>query len=396
MKYKNFTTVACFSLTLYYCIAGHAAEPGYFRVGSAQATPSIELTYFHLDNVYSKKDEITESYGYQVKPSIELLADKGLNTFAIGYKGDYGRYDGVDNLDYDDHIFYANSLLEFSSRVNLALDAELKESHQEASYGLLTDFDENSEELVESRASSLSALLHYGGKTAKGGLQLSVERNAVDYTANKSLTARHEYVGLTTGAAFLYRVSPDTQLVIGVDHSDMEYSEVEDKASLDRTELFSYIGAKWDLTGKTSGSFKVGNGQQDFKETSNSQENNSTLLTSLAMSWAPLSYSEFTLNAQRGFVNDVQTPSIADSVELSWSHQWSTVIASGLSAAYTKNDSEDDEDDYTGKSIDFSLYVSPIRNIRIGFTAAGSSRDSDDPEKVYEAQRFDVSLLFTL
>lgn len=370
-----------------------AFEPAAIPVGDAELTPQISLEYFSDDNVFAQANNAFESPGLIIQPEVEFRASRGLNAVTLGYKGYYQQYTDAENLDYNDHQLSAGSVFEFSSRSKLTLSGLLEQKSEKPGYGLMDDADESLEALIEYNNNRLGGVYHYGSASSVGGLEFGLDIENKDYQNEPAETDGYSYSSVKPNFTFLYRLSPDTRLTVGLDYASYNHND-GDIASLDRSTYGVTVGSRWQITGRSGGNLKVGYGSRDFK--TNDREDDSSALLSLGAYWLPLSYSRFDLDVSRSFVVETSTPTIKNQLTANWRHAWSSRVSSFVNVRYADLDSDDDSDDQTTTTAKLGFDVSLSRWSALTFAASNTDRDAQDIDNTFKRQQFSVGFKLSL
>jgi hypothetical protein len=162
-------------------------------------------------------------------------------------------------------------------------------------------------------------MVHYGADNAQGQFELTAGQIAKRYDSNNSgLTQRLNSDVTNFTGEFFYRVAPATQMI------------------------FHLVGAKWEATAKTTGSFKVGQVKKSFK-TAGLASNTNTAWDA-DVTWSPLTYSNvvfslhqkaaesngtggITLNGQANMGGSM----VSRDSNVDWNHEWASKVKSKLS-----------------------------------------------------------------
>ena len=104
--------------------------------------------------------------------------------------------------------------------------------------------------------------------------------------------------------------------------------------SLDSHERSGYFGAEWEITGKTTGSGKIGYVNKDFDDASRADDQ--LVSWQGQISWQPRSYSTVTLTISRQPAETNGTGSVieSDTNSLVWVHDWRSYLHSRVTAGF--------------------------------------------------------------
>lgn len=349
------------------------------KIGESQLTPELQLIYFQDDNVFATSDETVEDSGYLIIPTLEWSANKGLTELSLNYKGEIASHSDESRIDYSDHDLSFRGYAEFSSRSRLLGVLRHSISHEAPGTGRSRDLDSELNGITDFNDTGFSANYSYGAKTAKGGLEFGLEYANRDYQNNSEVTDGFSFSRLTPSVEFLYAISADTRLTTGLEYSVFDYEKAQGITESDNDTYFVFVGAKWDITGKSGGSLRIGYGGQNNK--SNLKEDQTTSLLRLGTYWQPVSYSRFNLDAERSFSVDSITPSITNTLLFNWSHTWSERIFTQASFSRVETESDSDEDENARDTTTLGINLKLRRWIDlnlIGKNTANSSPNKDD------------------
>ena len=253
---------------------------------------NASLTSESDDNVL-RKVEATSDTSAKLSPQLLYLEEIGKHLFLVKYQGDYAVFNDNSKLNYDDHDLSFLAKLDH----NLQMNSEFKLRYQDE---IETPGSNNSTSLAltqfnQTTKTQAAAKLYYGTKESIGQLVLGLNHDQYRYTNNQQDFRDLDRNRLT--GTFFYRIAPKTRLLFQATLGDYDYlvkSRFPDQSS---KENFYLAGVEWDITAKTSGTFKLGYQSKDFVE---SVYNDITGLSyMLDMTWKPNTYSKIKFGAQR-------------------------------------------------------------------------------------------------
>ncbi|OUR61416.1 hypothetical protein A9Q74_09635 [Colwellia sp. 39_35_sub15_T18] len=244
------------------------------------------------DNVLRKVEPISDS-SVQISPEVQYLTHLGKHIFAVDYQGEYSAYTDNTKLNYDNHNLSLYAQLDHSLKINsefrLSYKDEIEEPGSNNSTSLLiTQFN-------QTQKKQATAKFYYGTKESIGQIVLGLDHREYRYTNNLQSYRDVDRNRLT--GTFFYRIAPKTRLLFQATVGEYDYivqSQFTDQSS---KEAFYLAGVEWDITAKTSGSFKLGYQGKDFKQ---DVYNDITGLSYiLDMTWKPNTYSKIKIAASR-------------------------------------------------------------------------------------------------
>lgn len=253
---------------------------------------NAELNVQHDDNVLRKVESVSDS-SIQISPQVQYLTHMGKHLFAVEYQGEYAAYKDDTDLNYDNHDIALYTRLDHSLKINsefkLSYKNEIEVPGTNNSTSLLiTRFNQTNKKQA-------AAKFYYGTKKSIGQLVLGLDHRENRYTNN--LQGYRDVDRNTVTGTFFYRIAPKTRLLFQASIGDYDYiakSQFPDQSS---KEAFYLAGVEWDITAKTSGSFKLGYQDKNFKQ---KVYNDITGLSyMLDMTWKPNTYSKIKIGATR-------------------------------------------------------------------------------------------------
>lgn len=253
---------------------------------------NAELTAEYDDNVL-RKANATSDNAIKLAPELQYLTNFGKHVYAVNYQGEYTLYNDNTKLNYDNHNIALLAKLDhshkLSSEFKLAYKDEIEEPGSNNSSSLLiTQFNQTEKKQA-------IAKFYYGKRNSIGQLVLGLDHNQNRYTNN--LQGYRDYDRNRISGTFFFRIAPKTRLLFQATLADYEYFYQKNIPSRSSKESFYLAGVEWELTAKTSGSFKIGYQGKDFKQ--NAYSDISGLSYMLDMTWKPNTYSKIKIAATR-------------------------------------------------------------------------------------------------
>jgi hypothetical protein len=250
----------------------------------------VETQY---DNNVLRKAKPTSDSSLQISPELTYLTHMGKHTFAIDYQGEYAAYNKNSQLNYDDHDLsvyaHLDHSLKVSSRFKLSYKNEVEEPGiNNSAPSLINKFNQTNKKQA-------NAQFFYGTSKSIGQLVVGIDHIQNRYTNNIQNYRDVDRNKLT--GTFFYRIAPKTRLLFQASIGDYNYiikNQFPDQSS---KETFYLAGIEWDLTAKTSGTFKLGYQGKNFEQP---EYNDITGLSyMLDMTWKPNTYSKISIGATR-------------------------------------------------------------------------------------------------
>lgn len=353
-------------------------------------TPTLKLGLSHDDNFRAVENNEQSSAITNIAPTLALGTDTGKTRLDLRYTANHEIFHSSRKDDNTDHLLGANAEFKFDVRNRLRFDANYRKIEETASADQKVENDKYN-------STTLAAGYTYGADSATGQIRLGLSHDRLRYDNTtvsddgKVLNADKERDSTGLTGAFLYRVAPKTKALVEARVTQHEYVS---KTELDSNNTALLVGAEWDATAFTTGSAKIGRERKDFDDAS--KDDASTGMWEVGITWAPLTYSSFSLNTRRGFDEGSDD---ADAIEtqswtLGWDHSWNDRLSSKLS--YTRSDQDYDRPakprDDTLDSIGFGLTYKMRRWLDVGVGYKYSKNDSTQDGKSYKRNVLGLTL----
>lgn len=352
-------------------------------------TPTLKLGLSHDDNFRAVETAEQSSMVSNVAPTFALGTDTGKTRLDLRYTASHEVYHSSRKDDNTDHLLGANADFRLDARHRLRLDANYRKMEETASADQKIENDKYN-------SATFGAGYTYGADSATGQVRVGLTHDRLRYdnttvSNGKRLNADKERDSSGLSGAFLYRVAPRTKALVEARVTQHDYVS---NPRLDSDNAALLVGAEWEATAFTTGSAKVGRERKDFDRAD--RDDASTGMWEVGITWAPLTYSTFSLNTRRGFDEGSDD---ADAIEtqswtLSWDHGWSDRLSSRLS--YTRSDQDYDRPanprDDTLDSIGFGVTYKMRRWLDVGIGYKHTDNDSTQAGKSYQRNVIGVTL----
>ena len=253
---------------------------------------NAELKALHDDNVLRKIKPVSDS-SIQISPELQYLTHMGKHLFAVEYQGEYAAYKDNTKLNYDNHDIALFARLDHSLKINsdfkLSYKDEIEEPGTNNSSSLLI------KQFNQTEKKQATAKLYYGTRQSIGQIVFGLDHREHRYTNN--LQGYRDVDRNTVTGTFFYRIAPKTRLLFQASIGDYDYTTKSQFPDQSSKETFYLAGVEWDITAKTSGTFKLGYQGKNFKE--NVYNDITGLSYMLDMTWKPNTYSKIKIGASR-------------------------------------------------------------------------------------------------
>ncbi len=266
--------------------------------GNAYAQQDIGTSYgagLHVtndDNVLRQVDDVSDT-SLTVTPELRLLGLYGKQSFSLDYAGEYRKYQDADELDYDAHDLKLAARLDHSQRLSSELLLQYQDDVEEP--GITNQSTVGLSEFNQFDISRAQIKGAYGRSDSIGQIVLMLDHSQRRYTNNNQAFRDLDMSGIT--GQFFYRIAPKTRLLFEATAANIDYqnTQIFDQSSRDNIYL---IGVEWDVTAKTSGTFKAGYQTKSYDNDAVFNDI-SGLSYSLDMTWLPNTYTKVELGASR-------------------------------------------------------------------------------------------------
>ncbi|MFC3093313.1 hypothetical protein DRW07_03705 [Alteromonas sediminis] len=258
----------------------------------AGATYGAGIYLGHDSNVLRQAEEASDT-SLTVTPELELVGLYGKHRFSVNYQGDYKKYFDLDDLDYDSHDLKFEAKLDHSQRFTSGLLLQYQNRIEEP--GVTDQSTLGLQEFNELDIVRIQGKGAYGRRDSIGQIVLMLNHNQQRYNNNQQEYRDLDRNGVT--AQFYYRVAPKTRMLFEASYDDVSYKNTErfDLSSKDARYL---VGVEWEITAKTSGTFKAGYQTKSYDDSATFNDI-SGLSYALDMTWLPNTYTKVTIGAAR-------------------------------------------------------------------------------------------------
>jgi len=362
-----------------------AIEPASVPIGEMRLTPTINLVTGHNDNITSSETNEVKSGVTRISPNIALQAETENASYLLNYSFEKGVFHSSSADNYLDHDLSATINIIGNSRNRIDVYAGYRKGHdaRDASTG------STESEPLEFDVKSLQGIYTYGGKKAKGRIELSGLYEDKQYTNFSATTDSKEYSKHGAGAAFYYRVTAKTSALFEINRNSIDY----DTSNRDNTNTKYLTGVKWEATAKTSGEIKAGWSDKDFDDASIADTDGGTW--DAIITWNPKTYSTFTFYTGQDFseASEANTSFIdTKNYGLNWDHFWNDRLKSVISYNLTEEDYSNSTRDDSTKSFTLGLNHDTQRWLNLGLGYTLTDKNSNVTGNSYKTNE----IMFTL
>ncbi|WP_432463939.1 outer membrane beta-barrel protein [Agarivorans sp. QJM3NY_33] len=308
-----------------------APQP-YMTESGLALVPMLGLGYKYDDNITLAEKDSSSSNILVLDAALKVLAERDLASYELGYKISAAEYFESHVDDYLDHQLAAKAELELALRHRLKLAYRFAHQHEQRGRGLSQGLGSDIQELIYFQSNKLQSVYSYGAPQAYGRVDLQLSWETKQYQNLESLTQYRNWRQLSYGATFFYRVSNATELLLEAKQLARRYRlNASDQASRNNDDSFIYAGAEWDISGKSSGSARIGYEDKGYQ--SAQREHFSGLSWLLSFNYLPVEYSQFNVFTSKIAKDPDQLGNYIDETiyQTSWQHYWLDRLSTELS-----------------------------------------------------------------
>ncbi|MFT5448858.1 MAG: hypothetical protein ACI9DC_004043 [Gammaproteobacteria bacterium] len=327
--------------------SGIAASPPRSGKGPGKGSPfrglSLRLTsgLRFDDNVLSSNRGEQRDVIVVTRPAIYLDARFGRHDLRLGYEADMERYLGVSSQNKLHHNFLASGDLDLSRRLKSRLESGLKFGTD--AVGDIGSRDATGGVPDRWRSHRLAGEVTLGRRIARAQIGVGVELSGFRYLNNNQQPRDYDRRDLrVTGR---YNLGPKYALISKLFAARLDYTD--QASTLDSREYSALFGIEWEATAKTSGAVSIGVRHRDFDAAS--RPSNGGFAWDARVTWAPKTYSQFTLYSSRqvseGGFGGGGAVTITDISGLRWRHGLSerTTFEANVERSLSGSSGPDDE-----------------------------------------------------
>lgn len=357
------------------CSSQALAQEG-FDAGRTGFSPALEVGATNNSNFYLRPQNPESANGVSVRPSLAYNSQGPRMTAKALAAGNATVYDvpGT-NDDYTDANFSGAFDYQAGIRWGVGLDAAATLGHDpfgvERTSGSPTIDDR---EVDKWGLYSAGARLLTGAPDARVNVELRGGGQRKEYRNNRADTVLLDHDIVRAGFTVFYNLSPKTSLLFDLNRSEVDFDSDEPR---DAAETSARVGARWKITGKSTGDVRVGGFRRESDTTDDVIASGADWAVNLG--WAATERSQVSLTAERSsqesFVTQNRLINVR-SFRASFSHRFTTRYSAALAAGVSNSDFVDTgrEDDGITASLDQSLQVNkPLSAV---LTLAYTERDS--------------------
>jgi hypothetical protein len=375
-----------------------ATDPQEINWGGGKIIPTIKVSAKYDDNIFNDDNNEVDSLITQFEPGVDFIVQKNANIYKFGYIGDYSYYSDSSDDDYGDHKIAADLHFDMGSKARLDFLSGYGWLHDDRGTGASEGIGFIRPEPDEYDQLDVAGSLELGAESGRFNLSLDASIADIEYQNNREQTKFRDRQDARRAATLFMRIAPKTSLLLEGSFMELEYDLLgsANGASLDSEETAFLVGMTWDITGKTTGSAKVGAVDKEFDEAA--QGSDDMVTWDIDLSWSPRTYSTvfFSSSSLPSETNGTGLFIESALTSVHWVHDWSERLHTQASASIGTDEFNQDprEDDINRYGVSANYDFNRWMNIGIGysFDEKDSNVDLFDYSRNIYSISFDISL----
>jgi hypothetical protein len=232
-------------------------EPQPINVLGFQFLPTLSLAETYDDNFRELASDEASSWITRIAPGFQLIAEDRNSAHRLIYAGVRNSYEDADEASHTNHLARLDSIMEFTDRHRLDLEATYRKAEETTSTAARTENDK-----FHSR--SLHGLYAFGAQSARNRLTFGASYSELRYDNRGLLNADKERDTTGLSTAWFHRLGGNTRTQVEVRHTDYDYKLANNPRNSTNTAIL--VGATWEATAKTTGKVLVGYEQKEFDD----------------------------------------------------------------------------------------------------------------------------------
>ena len=362
-KVSTLIQAGLFILPASYAGSVLAVDPQPIEAGAFNLIPTVSVDIRDTDNMFLSNTDEVDSKIYIVSPRLEAVTESNGNSLRLIGQIDEANFSATDEDDYTDWRVGGEAHLQMDLRNAFDFNAGFFRTREMrgtgfSQGGLLPTTPDRYEE------TTFGGSYQFGTRESAGRLVLSADSYDKSYRNNRATTQFRDREDMDWSGALYFNISPRTDIFVEYIQSTIDYGTdplavVGAPDSLDSDEDYIFVGVSWEVTGATTGSFKIGQGDKSFDDVDRQDADVSAYEANIL--WEPLSYSAVSFTAKQGFDEAVGQGNALETTNynINWQHGWSDSLTSTVNW-YTSDDeyvgsSRQDDIDLLSIRLDYSV-----------------------------------------
>lgn len=318
------------SLSFNLVAAPTPVEPASMDIYGFDFAPSLKLSDRYDDNFRTLPNSSAESsWITSFNPKFQLQAETESAGYRLTYEANQETYWDAREADHTDHRLAFDNVLQFDSRNRLKWNLGYQKLESTVDSTIRTENDK-----YTIKEAGLGYV--YGLDSALNQIDVNANYQELRFQNEGGINDEQERNTTELRGTWYHSLTEKTRGLVEVKHSKFDYlTSGNPRNNVDTVGL---VGAKWDATANTSGSFRIGEENKNFD--SGSANDDQSVTWQVDASWKPLSYSTFTLKSRKAFDegDDSAYAIHLTRTQLDWDHEWTSRISTNLNVRHEYRD----------------------------------------------------------
>jgi hypothetical protein len=244
-----------------------SAAPSIF-LGGVKTYPGMAIIEKNDSNIHLSDINKVSSTITVLSPSVLFQQKQDANTYALSYNLDAGYFAQSSADDYVDQYLIGVTDFSFSPSTDLRFIPEYQLGHDQVG----STYGANTTPNIWQNA-GISGQFKLGSEESPASIVIDLAYQNRDYQNNQAVTFAYNKIINTVGATFNYRLAPKITGFFLASETAFTYKDSATASNLNNNEQRYMLGATWDKTAQTKGSFKIGDLQKQFDSSAQSTSN---------------------------------------------------------------------------------------------------------------------------
>ena len=370
MALKSHCPVALLMASLYPGMAW-SINPQNIDIYGFNFTPTLLFSESYDDNFRELENNTQSSMITRLAPSFELKAEDRNSATRLIWQPSQNTYHDEPDASYTAQRVRADSIMEFTDRHRLKLEAEYRKWERTES----TAIPDQNDKLNNKR---VGGLYTYGARSADNQIDVGANYAELRYTNADGVNEDKERntTGVTT--TWYHRIGSNTRGLLEYDHTNFDYLQSNSPRSSKSDAILG--GATWDFTARTSGKVRIGYEKKNFDSSQSKDLDNPTWQVDLQ--YKPRTYSTFTFVARQALAEGDDGADAVKSTftQVGWRHGWTERITSVAQAGYGRYVYEGESRTDNLQDYNLALIYAMRRwlDIELGYRYRDNNSDAED------------------
>ena len=388
--------------------ASIAQDAEVISLGSVDVIPTLNIQAAYDDNIRGDEDDVESDTIITIIPAIRALIDNGISGFSFDYSLTKGEYLSESDESFLNQTYSTSFGWNIIDTHVVTLSARLFDAHDARS----PDAPSGSgrDELDKYEDTTYTFDYSYGDRTQFFGYSLTASLFDKRYKTNRETVVIDGETFLSTSlddretenydARFNINPSETLQLSLLYGQSKTRYDE-DDSVTQDSDQKSYGVGLNWEISEALDLSASFSNVERDLI---NDTDEDKSDQYSLSSTWAPYSYSRYTLSLSQTINEPNNTGADGEDfvevqrAQIVWAHDWTDVFSTNLSYAKSESDYVGSNPDRLDESntIAFGIGYQLRRWVGLNFDVSQVSRDGTEASPKSDRTIARLGAAFTL